>query len=110
MDLSLRLAKNDPKAGQLLQHHLRYWLTALIRSHSLISMMIANAQVQSDLDWSSDLLVKTPESRTAILAVEPNWQSLASSSTTELFHEPLATELRSFRQLLAEDSLASQRH
>lgn len=101
MDLSLRLAQNDPKAGGLLQNHLQYWLTTLTHSHSLIGMMIANTQVQSDLDWASDLTRQFPQqTRTALQPVIAQYASFSSMHRHDLWLQPFQGELR-FSQVTA---------
>ena len=95
MDLSLRLAQNDPKAEQLLSGHLQYWLAALTRSHSLLGMMIANAQVQTDLDWINDLAHQYPRRTHSILGyVLPQYAAFANMSRDQLWRHPIQGELR----------------
>jgi hypothetical protein len=95
MDISLRLKSGDRSINQTLIKHLRYWQTALTHSQSLIAIMIANAQVRSDIDWISDLSRQYPQQTQASLAtVAPGYTSLAGMPREMLWGRVIEGEFR----------------
>jgi hypothetical protein len=95
MDISLRLKSGDRSTNQALINHLRYWQTALTHSQSLIAIMIANAQVRSDIDWISDLSRQYPQQTQAALAtVTSGYATLARMPLEALWDSAIRGEFR----------------
>lgn len=95
MDISLRLKNGDRSINQALINHLRYWQTALTHSQSLIAIMIANAQVRSDVDWISDLSRQYPQqAHVALATVAPGYASLAGMPREVLWGRAIEGEFR----------------
>jgi hypothetical protein len=103
MDISLGLLSHGKSADEKLLKHLHYWLQALTQSQSVLGAMIANTQVQADLDWLGGLLdALPPENLSGLREIKPELEQLATTPTTTLFMPMLAAELRSSQQLRKE--------
>jgi hypothetical protein len=99
MDISLGILSHEKSANEKLLKHLHYWLLALIQGQSLISTMVANAQVQADLDWLGGLLDASPSRNLSDLqCIKPTLEQLAATPTAKLLMPTLAGEVRHTQQ------------
>jgi len=103
-ELALRLLRGEgaTEAEARFARHAHYWLTALQQSHSLLGTMIANAQVQADLDVLLGLEERNPSLGTRLRqTLRADLQGLVNTTGQSMRERVMPSEVRFIAQIFA---------